>query len=483
MWVDTLFNILTYLVALNVLMSIITVFREPRDIAATWAWLLLLIFLPGVGLVLYFFFGRRLPKSRLNRMALQDLIGLEEWVDTQKELFNDDLLTSYFNGNPYQQDLATIFLNNDESILTTNNSLRLIVDGQEKFESLMKDIIAAKDHIHMLYYIFRDDELGKKIIDLLAQKASLGVEVIVLYDALGSNRTHRDAFKAIEKNGGFAKPFFGSAYSFFNFRINFRNHRKIVVIDGKIGYFGGYNIGDEYIGKGKLGYWRDTHVRLTGNAVLNLQSRFFMDWNAVAIESEQLRPSDRYFPKNNESGKTAMQIVTSGPDSEQQIKLGMKKMISTARRYIFIQTPYFIPDESMFESLQLALQSGIDVRLMIPCKPDHVLVYRATEYYAKLLEKLGARVYTYQDGFLHSKSMVVDGQMCTIGTANFDVRSFRLNFEINAFIYDHRVAREMAAHFIEDCRKCHIADAEYFNRQSKWKKFKQAFSRLFSPIL
>lgn len=481
--VETLLTLMTYFIALNVLVSVITVFREPRDIAATWAWLLLLIFLPGVGLVLYFFFGRRMPKSRLHQITSQETLEWSEWIDTQKELFSDDLLTNYFNGNPYQQDLATIFLNNDESILTTNNQLTLFVDGQAKFEALIADIQAAKDHIHLIYYIFRDDELGRRIIDLLAQKAAEGVEVILLYDALGSNRTHRDAFASIIANGGKALPYFGSAYSFVNFRINFRNHRKIVVIDGKIGYVGGYNIGDEYLGKGKLGYWRDTHLRVTGKAVLNLQSRFFRDWNAVAGSVDQLRPAKRYFPDNKEKGTTAMQIVTSGPDSEQQIKLGMKKMISTARKYIFLQTPYFIPDESMLESLQVALQSGVDVRLMIPCKPDHPLVYRATEYYAKLLEQSGARVYTYQAGFLHSKAMMVDGQMCTIGTANFDVRSFRLNFEINAFIYDHHVAREMATYFIEDCRKCHIADANYFNRQSQWKKFAQAFSRLFSPLL
>ncbi|WP_025728019.1 cardiolipin synthase [Atopobacter phocae] len=482
MWI-TLQNIFSILMVINILISVVTVFSEERDIAATWAWLLVLTFIPGVGLILYFFFGRKLRQSRLQKLRSQKKMGLQELIDAQRQLMSDDLMKSYFHNNSYLQDLATLFLYNDESVVTLNNDISIYTDGKEKFESLIKDIEEATDHIHLLYYIFRDDHLGQKILDLLVEKAQEGVEVLVLYDAWGSNKTKRKSFRKLEEAGGATKPFFGSPIRYINFRVNHRNHRKIAIIDGKIGYLGGFNIGDEYLGKGKLGYWRDTHMRITGNAVISLQSRFFVDWNAVVTKEWQRDYDKRYFPLQDDRGNITMQIVTSGPDSEQQIKMGFLKMIGIARKYIYIQTPYFIPDESIFEALKIAINSGVDVRIMIPCKPDHPIVYRATEYYAKRLEAEGATIYTYENGFIHSKMLIVDGEVGTIGTANFDVRSFKLNFEINAFIYNKSFVKQLSDMFINDCRYSEIADQYYFEQQSYYKKFKQSFARLFSPIL
>ena len=336
----------------------------------------------------------------------------------------------------------------------------------------------------MLYYTFRSDDLGKRILAALEDRAAAGVEVLVVYDAMGCRGNDPRFFNNLEKLGGKTEVFFGSKIPFVNLRMNYRNHRKIMVVDAKVAYLGGFNIGDEYLGKGELGEWRDTHMKIEGNAVLTLQSRFFMDWNAVAKEKNRKDYAEAYFPIADKKGNTAMQIVTSGPDDEDQtIKMGFLKMISQAKESIYIQTPYFIPDESLHEMLKIAVLSGVKVKIMIPSKPDHPFVYRATEYFAKDIVEYGAEVYMYQNGFLHSKVMVVDDEIVSVGTANMDVRSFKLNFEINAFIYDRDVAEELIANFDEDQKNCIRATHDYFAKQSKWRKFKQAFSRLLSPIL
>ena len=359
-----------------------------------------------------------------------------------------------------------------------------MTSGQEKFTQLKEDLRNAKDHIHIGYYIFNDDKLGYELLEILIEKAHQGVEVLVLYDALGTRFIKQKFWKELHDAGGRSEAFFGYTFGIINLRMNYRNHRKIVVIDGKIGYVGGFNIGDEYLGKGKLGQWRDTHLRIRGNAVLSLQARFFIDWNATASEQYQKTFLPRYFPTLECLGDTAMQIVSTGPDNDyQKIKMGFVKMIYMAKTSIDIQTPYFIPDESVLEALQVAALSGVKVRIMVPCKPDHPFVYRATEYYCRNLLKDGVEIYLYEEGFLHAKTMVVDGVASTVGTSNFDMRSFRLNFEINAFIYDEEISCKLQDIFEKDIENCLLADEAYFKKQSPWKKLKQKFSRLLSPIL
>ena len=261
-----------------------------------------------------------------------------------------------------------------------------------------------------------------------------------------------------------------------------------MVIDGRIGYIGGFNIGDQYLGrKPKFGYWRDTHLRVQGNAVIALQSRFLMDWNATVKNTrhnQQVSYQDQYFPLISNVGHTSMQIVSSGPDSEKEaIKLGYFKMINNARKYIYIQTPYLIPDDAIIEALMVAQMSGVEVRIMIPAFPDHPFVYRATEYYAKHLTDLGIKVYKYHHGFLHAKTVVVDDQVASVGSANLDFRSFKLNFEANAFLYGEQFAHQLKTIFEKDQEQAVLLTPEYFANQSRWRKFKQEFSRLLSPIL
>lgn len=470
---------------INTIFAVVTVFKERRDIAATWAWLLVLNLLPGAGFIIYFFLGKKISKEQIFDIKQQKSIGMPELVEAQKELLaEDESLLSESQSNENTTEMASLFLESSESILTKGNKVDFFVDGKEKFKKLIRDIYKAEHHIHMIYYIIHNDQIGRIVLKALEDRAAAGLEVIIIYDALGSRGLGHHFFDRLKELGGDAEPFFGSKFSLINLRINFRNHRKIVVIDGKIGYLGGFNIGDEYLGKyEKFGYWRDTHLRIEGNGVLALQSRFLMDWNA-AVPKKPLEYRENYFPLMGKKGKSNLQIVSSGPDSEvQQIKKGYLKMISMAKESIYIQTPYFVPDEGMLEALEIAIMSGIEVKLMIPNKPDHPFIYQATLYYASDMVKLGAEVYIYNNGFLHSKTIVIDSEICSIGTANFDIRSFKLNFEVNAFIYDKAVAQEQEKHFKEDIKKSYLLTEEKLTQQSKWVNFKQIFSRLLSPIL
>lgn len=470
---------------MNLLLSVITVFREKRDIAATWAWLLVLILLPGIGFIFYLFIGKKLTREKIFDIKSQENIGMPELVQAQKEMLADDEdLLSERQASENAKEMASLFLESDESILTKGNKVELFTDGAEKFDSLIEDISKAEHHIHMIYYIIHNDKIGKRVLRALEERAAAGVEVLVIYDALGSRSLRPKFFKTLKKLGGKAEPFFGSKLPIINLRFNYRNHRKIVVIDGKIGYTGGFNVGDEYLGEyKKFGYWRDTHLKIQGNAVLALQTRFLMDWNA-AVSNHKLEYEENYFPLIDKKGHANIQVVSSGPDSDlEQIKKGYIKMISMAKESVFIQTPYFVPDDSVLESIQIAVMSGIDVKIMIPNKPDHPFIYRATMYYAEAMVNAGAEVYIYDNGFLHAKTVVVDGDICSIGTANFDIRSFKLNFEVNVFIYDDKIAKQQEQFFYEDMKKSYLLTKEMLDNQSKWLKFKQIFSRLFSPIL
>ena len=273
--------------------------------------------------------------------------------------------------------------------------------------------------------------------------------------------------------------------------LNYRDHRKIVVIDGKIGYVGGFNIGDQYLGRvKKFGPWRDTHLRIIGGGVYSLQQRFIRDWNAsVKHQESRIKHFRRFFPeikldKSQLRNETSLQIVSSGPESPQEnIKLGYLRLINAATDHIWIQTPYLIPDDSVIDALQVAAHSGVDVRIMVPCKPDHPFVYRATQYYARVLANHDITIYFYENGFLHAKTIMIDGRMASVGSANLDFRSFKLNFEINSFIYDRNMTDKLEQIFVNDIRSSRVITPEMFASQSRWLRFKQTFSRLLSPIL
>jgi cardiolipin synthase len=453
---------------------------EKRDISAAWAWLFVMLLLPGIGFIIYLFFGWKLNQRQIFDLKAQKRLGISDMAEYQKRNpKNKPILDTNL-----ENDLVQMFLNTDNAILTTKNDLKIFTDGHEKFNSLFEDLKKAKHHINIEYFTIYDDQLGKKLRKILVQKAREGVQVRVLYDLFGSKGSKQKFFKELIQAGGEVTPFMKSKLGYYSFRINFRNHRKIVVIDGSVGYIGGFNIGDQYLGRNKrFGNWRDTHLRLEGSVVLQLQSRFFMDWNASA-KRQKVQFSLDYFPQSNVQNNIPMQIVSSGPENDvQKIKQGYIKMIMGAKHSIWIETPYFIPDDALMEALLIAIRSGIEVRIVIPQMPDHPFVYRATEYYVQQLLKAGARIYSYQNGFMHAKTIVVDNMITSVGSANWDIRSFKLNFEANAFMYDPKVAEQIIATIKNDLKDARELDEEYFKQQSSWKKFRQLASRLISPIL
>lgn len=476
-------NLFTIIFFVNILLSIVIIFRERRQTAQTWAWLLVLLFIPVVGFVLYFFFGRGISKEKIFDLRTQAKIGLNVELEEQKQALQRNLYPHPPTAQVEVKQLVYLLTIYGQSLYTTTNEMTLYKDGRKKFDALLKDIEGATDHIHMQYYIYRSDTLGGEVRDALIRAAKRGVKVRVLLDAWGSTQVSLKFFDELRVHGGQVAFFFPLFVPYLNPRINYRNHRKILVIDGKIGYTGGFNVGNEYLGEvEKFGYWRDNHLRILGPAVYSLQNRFLMDWNSQhAIE---IKYEAALFPMIETNGTIAAQVVTSGPDSEhEEIKITYLKMINLAKKEILIQTPYYIPDESIHNALKLALLSGVSVHLQIPNKPDHPLVYWATYSFAAELLAYGAVVETYEKGFMHAKTMIVDSGVVSIGSANIDVRSFRLDFEVNTVVYDAKVAEEARQAFFADSKDSEDLTLEKYRNRRLLIKVKEGLARLVSPLL
>ncbi len=476
----TWLNIFLYM---NILIALSFIFFSKKPPTTTWAWIMIMLFIPLFGFILYLFLGQDLRKRKtfskkeekdrfsalLQRQRFSLLHHLEE--------YDNPLIRNYEN-------LIRLNLNAHESIYTEDNTLKILTDGKLLFDDLFESIEEAKKYIHMESYIIRDDRLGQQFKDLLIKKALEGVEIFILYDDMGCFTTPKKYFYELRKAGIHVACFFPSFIPFLKLRANYRNHRKICVIDGCVAYLGGFNIGDEYLGLNpKLGYWRDTHLKIRGSSISFINLQFLLDRRFATREDFSL---DHYIPleTDNHFGSVGMQIVSSGPDSRySSVRNGYIQMIHAAKKSIFIQTPYFIPDEAVLTALKLAALSGIDVRIMIPNKPDHMIVYWAT--YAHIGEVLGCgvRCYTYEKGFLHAKTIIIDDTIASVGTANFDVRSFKLNFEINAFIYNSEIAKELSHIFFEDLNECKEITKDAYANRSVGIYFKESISRLLSPIL
>lgn len=468
---------------INIILALVIIFLERKDPTATLAWVLVLLVFPGVGFILYLLLSQNFSRKKLFTMKIYAKKTFGDYIKFQEELFNSGALV--FNDKKVEayKNMIKMNLFSNKSSYTQNNDVEIFTDGKEKFYELFQCMEKAKNHIHVEYYIIKNDNIGNRMLNLLAKKAEEGVEVRLLYDSLGGRFIPKETIIRLKEAGVKVAAFFSSSLPFFNFKINYRNHRKIVVIDGEIGFIGGFNVGDEYIGLNKeIGYWRDTHIKITGDAVIDLQTRFFLDWGHATKEDMMYRP--KYFPDSGNSGNVGMQIISSGPDRvDEAIKRNYVKMINSAKDSICIQTPYFVPDASVLEALKIAASSGVDVRIMIPCKPDHPFVYWATYWYCGELLQYGVKVYTYENGFLHAKTLVVDGVVSSVGTANFDFRSFKLNFECNAVIYDTKIANILRETFFEDLNFSLELTRELYLERGIMIKFKESVSRLLSPLL
>ncbi len=473
-----------HLYIINIVFSLLIIFFQRRNPTTVWAWLLLLYFIPVLGFVLYLILGQNFRRERMFKM--KEIEGeikyavrrQEESIYRKKLRLRDPELDRF-------KRLILYNLNEAEAVLTDNNDIRIFTDGREKFRTLLSEMDHARNYIHVQYYIIKNDELWKEIEEVLVRKARQGVEVRVLFDSMGCRGMHHSDWARLQKAGIKTAEFFPALLGKLQLRVNYRNHRKIVVIDGRIGFVGGFNVGREYIGKDrKFGYWRDTHVCIEGSAVTSLAVRFVLDWNYAARENLFLE--DRLFeiPTYVRNGRDPVQIISSGPDSRsQEIRNNYLRLIHMARKNIYIQTPYFIPDDDIRDALEIAAKSGIDVRIMIPCKPDHPFVYWATYSYLGEMIEAGARCYTYDNGFLHAKCMCVDGLVTCMGTANMDIRSFSLNFEVNAVIYSARTTERLMDAFENDIAKSTLVTRKRYEQRDFVIRIKEQFCRLLSPVL
>ncbi|MEC5424389.1 cardiolipin synthase [Virgibacillus sp. C22-A2] len=479
---EILSYLLGFIMIFNVALGISIIFLERKDASATWAWLMVLLFIPIAGFFLYLIFGKPISNRRIFTWDTKSRLGVKTAVQSQLRSLEEKNFTFKHKEWKEYEDLFYFHLRNDDAIFTQDNKVDLYTDGVKKFDALFMDMEKAKDHIHLLYYIIRDDELGKRLAEVLIKKANEGVEVRVLFDDMGSRSLGRKYIRRLRNAGALVEAFFPPKIPKINFKINFRNHRKLAIIDGKIGYIGGFNIGDEYLGKDKkFGYWRDTHLRIYGDAVRNMQTRFILDWNQAS--RNDIFYEERYYAAIP-AGDVGVQIVSSGPDSEwEQIKNGYIKMILSAKEFVYIQTPYFIPDESLRDALRIATLSGVKVKLMIPNKPDHPFVYWATLSSVGDLMNAGAEVYIYQNGFLHAKTLIVDGKIASVGTANIDVRSFRLNFEVNAFLYSKDLTQQLVEAFNDDIMLSTQMTKKLYEQRSLGIRFKESIARLIAPVL
>lgn len=468
----------------NMALAGIVVFFERRDARATWAWLVVLLFVPIIGFIVYLFFGRQLKQKNFYKLSSEERNYLKSAVDGQVKKIKELHVFEHNSLLKKHTDLILMNLKSSTSLITIDNDIEIFSDGHEKFEALFRDIQAAQSEINLQYYIIQRDALGKKLRDLLTQKAKEGVKVRVLYDEIGSRKMSRAFFKELIAYGGEVEVFFPSFLKFINPRLNHRNHRKLCIIDGHIGYIGGFNIGNEYLGKvKKFGYWRDTHFRIIGEAVAHIQGRFILDWKQ-ATHQKHIDLEQFVYQMKPRPGKSPVQIVDSGPNSEtEHIKNMYIKLIMSAQKSVYIQTPYFIPDQSFMDACKIALLSGVDVRIMIPNKPDHPFVYWATWSHVGELISYGAKVLIYENGFMHAKTIVVDDEVASVGTANIDTRSFELNFEVNAIVYDEDVAWKLRDLFLQDSELCSELTLKRYRERSAAIKFKEAISRLLSPIL
>ncbi len=476
--------VLEHLFVINIIFSLLIIFFQRRDPTTVWAWLLLLYFIPVIGFILYLVLAQNFRKDKMFKM--KEIEGEIKYAVRRQEesIFRKKLRLKDAELERFKR-LILYNLNEGEAVLTDNNDVRVYTDGEDKFRALLWEMEHAKRYIHMQYYIIRNDELWKEIEDVLIRKAGQGVKVRVLYDSMGCRGSGRVDWMKLRAAGVETAEFFPALLGKFQLRINYRNHRKIVVIDGRLGFMGGFNIGREYLGRSrKFGYWRDTHLCIEGSAVTSLAVRFVLDWNYAAKENLFLDDSLFEIPEYVRNGRDPVQIITSGPDSKYpKIRDNYLRLIHMARKRIYVQTPYFIPDDNIRDALVIAAKSGVDVRIMIPCKPDHPFVYWATHSYLGEMIEAGARCYTYDNGFLHSKCLCVDGLVSCVGTANMDIRSFELNFEVNAVIYSAKTTQKLEDAFESDISKSTIITRKIYQKRNWIVRAKEQFCRLLSPVL
>ena len=481
--VPTLSLAIQVLYAILIVATIGVIVHDKRDPVKALAWITVIALVPIVGMILYIMFGRNHRKEKLfNRKEIKDVEQIERMCSEQLRHMSDPdaEVRRTIRDN---RDIITLLLNNNKAALTIHNRVRVLNNGKETFAAILESLKSATSSIHIEYYIFENDRIGNKIARVLMDKAAQGVEVRFIYDDVGSWGLKAKFTRKLRRAGVRARCFMPVAFPWLTSSVNYRNHRKIIIVDGKTAFTGGINIADRYlVRRGKNGMWRDTHLQIEGESVAMLQAVFLTDWYFVS--KEQTSDTEKYFPKPTVRQESPLQIASSGPDSDwASIMQAFFSAITHAQKYIYISTPYFLPNQAILTALKVAALSGIDVRVMIPSRSDSKIVYWATRSYVSELIDAGINVYMYRKGFNHSKVIIIDGTFSSVGTANMDVRSFEDNFEVTAMMYDHRVAEELEGHFLKDLTHSTRITRENWDERPNLHGIYESLSRLLSPLL
>ena len=464
------------LYAYTVISTISVLLLENRNPSKSLSWMLVLLFIPVVGMFFYLLLGQDYRKKKIITKK-----SIRSVIDRPVASFEiDKLQTTLMNVN--QLNLIKMLYKNSEAAGYANNNITVLSDGESTFNAVFEAIKNAKDHIHIEFFIFDDDKISNRLRELLIQKAREGVRVRMIFDYWGSFDLSKKYLRSLREGGVFVRPFLPFRWRISrSSKINFRNHRKLIIVDGSIGFTGGLNIADRYVFGNSLGKWRDTFVRMEGSVVHGLQLLFMVDWFFV---DRKLIEGPEYFPEPKKYGQNMVQLVNSGPDSDwEAIMQGIASAISSATKYIYIHSPYFMPTEVISTCMQMAALSGVDVRLMIPVRSDSRLSDASTNSYLGQAMEAGVRVYRYTNGFLHSKAIVIDDFISIVGSCNLDERSFVQNFEANAFIYDTTTAMKLKELFLQDIENCKEVSLEAWSNRKRRQKLKESFARLFSPLM
>jgi len=460
----------------------VIIILEKRSPFKTIAWILILVLIPVLGLVVYLFFGQEYRKRKIfSRKGLKELGQIRSRTSKQLRLIHGGHFNLEKNISSYEK-IITLLLNNSHSLLTTGNQVKILNNGEETFREIFDAIENAAHHIHLEYYIIENDKIGNRLKNLLIKKLSQGTEVRVIIDDVGSWGLGQKYINDLIENGAQVFSFMEVRFPRLTSKVNYRNHRKILVVDGEIGFTGGINFADRYLeGAKDIGPWRDTHLMITGDAVPCLQVVFAADW--FFVSNENLK-GKKYFPPFTDAPGIPVQITASGPDSDwENISQAFFAAITGAKKQVYLTSPYFIPPPQIMAAIRSSAMSGVDVRIIIPEKSDAAISKWCSFSFVEELLEAGVRVYFFQGGFIHSKLLLVDSEMASVGTTNLDFRSLETNFEINAFIYDETVTRKLVRFFMADLRKSREIDLEDWQNRRWENKLRESLAHLVSPML
>jgi len=474
--------ILSVIYLITILFLCLIIIFENRPPEKTLAWVLVILLIPVFGIGLYFFFGQSYRKKKifsrkgvvdseyLSRLAIEQIESLSSKLKEKSESIRS------------KSHLMTLMLNNERAMLTENNEVMLLQNANEAFPAMLEAINSAKDYIHLEFYRFDIDETGNMFRHLLIDKAKQGVEVRIIMDDVGSWSFKKKYIREMRRAGVRIYPFMPVRFPLLTNKINYRNHRKILVVDGERGFIGGLNIADKYLkGLKDIGPWRDTHLEIRGGAVGAMNRLFLVDWYFVS--NEILTRDEKYLKQHQVKGNSWVQVASSGPDSDwANIMQVYFSSIATARKYIYLCTPYFSPNESILTALKTAGLEGLDVRIILPGKSDSVIGNWNTRSYISELLEAGVNIYLYYGGFNHSKYIIVDDVFSSVGSVNVDTRSFDLNFEVTALIYDEQFARKLHNVFMEDLKDCNEVLPDLWSGRLRSEKYKESLARILGLL-